>query len=158
MFLLILRQGLAKLRALRYEVNRRHDNESGSLLNHAQDLSYLVWTHVTPEGFRDVIKGLEHFNRSAIRASSGRTTEFVAQSSDAIWNNEEIHAIIGAGQFWKTLDQIYHKFAAGVTRCGLQHAAMVHLAGLSSMKMLLASCSNPRAWRKIVCDVSDDKG
>lgn len=113
---------------------------------------------MTPEEFRDVIKVLERFNRLATRTSSDRMRGCTAQSSDTMWNNEEIDAVIGAGQSWKTLDQIYHKFAAGVTKCGLQHAAMVHLAGPTSMKMLLASCSNPRAWRRIICDVTDDKG
>jgi len=113
---------------------------------------------LTPEDLRDVVKGFENFKRAAIRTLPGQMRGDFAQSSDAMWNDQEMHAVKEAGQSWKSVDQIYHHFAVGVAKCSLEHTAMVHLVGLRGMKMLLASCSNSRAWRRIVCDMPDGRG
>ncbi|EXJ91762.1 hypothetical protein A1O3_00312 [Capronia epimyces CBS 606.96] len=144
---------LPKLKALQFELARRHVNFSGSPLDHAEELNHLVWLDMTLEGFRDIVKKLQDFNQSANQVVSSTLREEQPPSASNIWNDKEIQSVLEAGQTWKSLDRIFESLVGALSSCRLPHDAMIHLSDPNNIKMLLASCSPPRAWRRTVCSV-----
>ncbi|EXJ93479.1 hypothetical protein A1O1_01871 [Capronia coronata CBS 617.96] len=144
---------LPRLKALQIELWGRHDKLSGSPLDHAHDLSSAVWPDMTLERFRDIIKKLQDFNQSVNRAASSGLRHEQPQFTLASWKEEEIQSVLKAGQAWKSLDRIFERLVDGLSSCRLPHDVMIHLADLDNIKMMLASCSAPRAWRRTICSV-----
>ena len=112
---------------------------------------------MTLEGFRDAIRRLEHFNRTANRVSSGIMDEGKSQPTKTIWEDDEVQSVLEAGLARKSLDTIFNKLAGELGNCEIPHAAMIHLTGLNSIKLMLASCSNPPVWRQTICSAILDQ-